>query len=956
MPFFRTTRRSFLAWISLLVLASLPLAGNAGLIQQSWVTDGVVFSITGERDGAFYVGGSFTYVGNYLGNALPFDAVTATADTSFPKVNGSINEIIQDGDGGWFLGGTFTYVDETPRNGLAHVLADGTLDADWDPDLTFSTVGVDTMVVSGGTLYVGGLFTAISGQSRSNIAALDADTGEVLSWNPGANGRVRVLYLNSGTLFVGGDFSTCADQARNGIAALDPSTGTASAWNPNANGRINDVVRSTTSTVYLGGTFTTIGGATRNRLAEVSLSSASATAWDPNLNNFVNRIIVATSTIYVGGNFTTIGGATRNRLAEIDIVSASATTWNPNSNGSVDDMLMTTSSVFVGGEISTIGGGTSVGLSEIRRDTGLLTSWAPSIRRGGTGNVMALVFDGTSIYAGGIQWAYNPQSRNRLAAIDASTGEVTSWNPNVNGAVAELRLSNTTSTLYVGGSFTTIGGATRNRLAEVSLSSASPTSWHPNLVGNVEALELSTSTIFVGGSFTSVSGDARNRLAEIGLTSASATAWNPNVNSTVSDIRLSTSTLFIGGAFTTVGGATRNRLAEISLSSASATSWDPNSSAGIFAVAVSSSNIYAAGTFSTLGGISRSLVGRIDDAGVIVNWNPNINTSLSSSGRAFAFMDHSVLVSASTGFSRLNTPLLQFSTSSASGSEGDVSPLTLELTEAVSDPVVVNLTISGTATNGTDYSLSTSVTLSPGTTSVSIPTSITEDSRIETDETVIVGFSIASPSYVNPGSVTTTTYTILNDDTAVESSSGGGGLGAPEAASIPPPITYFQSTAPVVQAANISAHTLLKLPDDRNALTQSDSAVYYVGTDGKRHAFPSDKVFFSWYLNFAAVQIVGADQLASIPLGKNIGYRPGTRLVKFMTSPKVYVVAPGGVLRWIVSESLAADLFGREWNRSVDDISETFYGDYQFGEQINEAYDYARNTESSTLMFPSDDF
>jgi hypothetical protein len=91
-------------------------------------------------------------------------------------------------------------------------------------------------------------------------------------------------------------------------------------------------------------------------------------------------------------------------------------------------------------------------------------------------------------------------------------------------------------------------------------------------------------------------------------------------------------------------------------------------------------------------------------------------------------------------------------------------------------------------------------------------------------------------------------------------------------------------------------------------------------------------------------------------LGKNISYRPGTRFVKFTTSPKVYAVEAGGVLRWIVSESLAADLFGREWNRNIDDISEAFYGDYRFGEQIDEVSDYVLNTENSTVTFPSDNF
>jgi hypothetical protein len=47
---------------------------------------------------------------------------------------------------------------------------------------------VQALAVSGSTVYVGGQFNSIGGQSRSNIAALDVTTGLVTAWNPGADG------------------------------------------------------------------------------------------------------------------------------------------------------------------------------------------------------------------------------------------------------------------------------------------------------------------------------------------------------------------------------------------------------------------------------------------------------------------------------------------------------------------------------------------------------------------------------------------------------------------------------------------------------------------------------------------------------------------------------------------------------------------------------------------------
>jgi hypothetical protein len=58
------------------------------------------------------------------------------------------------------------------------------------------------------------------------------------------------------------------------------------------------------------------------------------------------------------------------------------------------------------------------------------------------------------------------ETRNRLAALEASTGNLTSWNPNASGTVNALVVSG--STVYAGGSFTAAGGPVRGRLATLS--------------------------------------------------------------------------------------------------------------------------------------------------------------------------------------------------------------------------------------------------------------------------------------------------------------------------------------------------------------------------------------------------------------------------------------------------------------------------------------------------------
>jgi photosystem II stability/assembly factor-like uncharacterized protein len=122
--------------------------------------------------------------------------------------------------------------------------------------------------------------------------------------------------------------------------------------------------------------------------------------------------------------------------------------------------------------------------------------------------------------------------------------------------------------------------------------------------------------------------------------------------------------------------------------------------------------------------------------------------------------------------------------------------------------------------------------------------------------------------------------------------------------------------------------------------TDGCRAVYYYADDGKRHAFPNEKVFFTWFDDFQDVIIVSPDFLASLTLGSNVTYHPGTKMVKFQTVHTVYAVERYGVLRAIASEEVATDLYGDDWNQQIDDISDAFFGNYEFGDNIDEAADY----------------
>ena len=100
--------------------------------------------------------------------------------------------------------------------------------------------------------------------------------------------------------------------------------------------------------------------------------------------------------------------------------------------------------------------------------------------------------------------------------------------------------------MYAGGQFTSVGGQTRNRIAALAATTGTPTTWNPNAGGIVRALAVSGWTTYAGGEFTTIGGQTRNWLAALDSAGA-ATTWNPNVSGTIRALAVSDSTVYTGG-------------------------------------------------------------------------------------------------------------------------------------------------------------------------------------------------------------------------------------------------------------------------------------------------------------------------------------------------------------------------------------------------------------------------
>lgn len=141
--------------------------------------------------------------------------------------------------------------------------------------------------------------------------------------------------------------------------------------------------------------------------------------------------------------------------------------------------------------------------------------------------------------------------------------------------------------------------------------------------------------------------------------------------------------------------------------------------------------------------------------------------------------------------------------------------------------------------------------------------------------------------------------------------------------------------------------TLIKTAcPDGAAADHPCKAVYYYGQDGMRHAFPHERVFFTWYADFSSVVEVTDAAMSAIRLGRTVTYRPGVRMVKFTTVPRVYAVTRQGELRWVPTEDLAVALYGANWARNIDDLQDAYFTDYTYGPDISSVSDFNANQQT----------
>ncbi len=347
-----------------------------------------------------------------------------------------------------------------------------TVPASYTPYLVSTQSTVWKIAQCGSTMYAVGKFTQVRQpkmaiQNHTNVFAFDASTGAISSWDPQVTGNVVQSIAFSGdcsVVYLGGNIKSVGGTAVSNLAAVSASTGALiTTFKHATSAQVNTLLMLSNGQLLVGGVFKTVNSQPRAALASVSATTGVPTTY-ANLSisgtyssSFATQIYNLVpnadgSRILANGVFTSVGGQSRQQVMVLDAGATSLTLdgWNaPALNATC-----TQSELFYAKGIGWSPDSSKIylattgfkGVSTLC-DSAVAYSSTPTTQssfrwqnKTGCDSLYSVVADDANVYVGGhMRWLNNPNgcnaagpgavARSGLGSIDPTTGQVTAWNP-----------------------------------------------------------------------------------------------------------------------------------------------------------------------------------------------------------------------------------------------------------------------------------------------------------------------------------------------------------------------------------------------------------------------------------------------------------------------------------------------------------------------------------------------
>jgi uncharacterized delta-60 repeat protein len=198
----------------------------------------VLYPPTSTQAGKMLVAGSFTSFNGQQRNGIARLLPNGQLDTSLMPgngVNGAIHGLALQADEKIVVVGDFSLFNDVPRNGIARLNPNGSLDPTYDPTPGANgivwSVALTPVVAGAEKAVIAGDFTAVNGRTAVRVAQLNPDGTSDATFDAGTVDApiFSVVVQRDGRILVGGDFRTINNISRVRLArllpngALDPS-------------------------------------------------------------------------------------------------------------------------------------------------------------------------------------------------------------------------------------------------------------------------------------------------------------------------------------------------------------------------------------------------------------------------------------------------------------------------------------------------------------------------------------------------------------------------------------------------------------------------------------------------------------------------------------------------------------------------------------------------------------
>lgn len=590
-----------------------------------------------------------------------------------------------------YVGGTFSNVSSSTQVAIsAKYIAKWDMSGStWSPlgDATqngTSTI-VDTLAISGTDVYAGGSFTTVSSSTQNAISAKGVAKWDSSAqiWVPlgtgtqnGVSGSVDSLAVSGTSLYVGGSFyevysATQSSFAANDIACWDMVAGTWSALGEGlqlGTGSVEALAVSG-SDLHAGGTFREIGGILNT--SGIGKWNITASSWGPAVPvvpgdgiigsgaGTIDAFVDAGSVVYVAGSFTFAGSVAANNIA---CWNKATRTWSVlgsaaqnGTNGAVNVMILIGTDLYVGGSFTTVSSSSQNGVfvGNIAKWDTINGVWSPlgSAAQNGTnyiGFVNAFAVLGDDLYVGGSFTTVGSSTQSAISAKGVAKWSLSqeSWSPlgtgvqnGLAGTVFGLAVSG--SDLYVGGSFSTVSSSTQNGISanNVAKWSTETSEWSPlgsaaqnGTSFTVKSLAANGGSIYVGGNFLTVSSSTQSNISarRVARWDVAGSMWAPlgsaaqnGTGSNVEALVMKSGDLYVAGGFTTVSSATQNAISARGVARWNETSgtWSQlgsatqngvrGGSATVNALALSGTDLYVGGYFDSVSSDTQNAIASV---------------------------------------------------------------------------------------------------------------------------------------------------------------------------------------------------------------------------------------------------------------------------------------------------------------------------------------------------------